>query len=551
MFYTVLSFLFLVVAGGFIAYYGDLTGRRWGKRRVSWFGMRPKHTAILITVITGSMIALLTITALLAVAPAVRNVALRGESAIREYRSLESTYRRDVARYQLELAGRKTELAHATQQLDALNTQLNAVKREHSAVCRELTGLQTEIAESTRKNQKLEARTRDLENKSHSLERTRRELALNIETKREIVSKLSAKVNSLTAQAANAEVINKDLGKQTIALTRQNDALSQSNADLITANDNLTTRNRELKSLGAELARKNEELVASNVTLTKEKEARIRENNALLEAMQEQSRENQNNVLRLYGQLVGARRNASRAEIAQAYFQMRQGEIAIRGGAELARHVIAPHLGKRSVHRILLSLLDNAGVAARGLGASGGRTERAVRIVNKRIITLTGLEDTDENACLNALAENIAGSDTPVVVIAEAVNNTLAGEQALIELSPHSVKRLFEKNDVVASCQIEVDRSLDRVVEQIVQFLKKDVRDAALRAGVLPQIDPRTGANEVGIVGPRELVLLTERIHKLGGPITLTAVASEPLTSADPLKLKFNVRPAQRSAARK
>ena len=57
--WTLLAMLALVITGGFISYFGDLQGRRWGKKRVSWFGMRPKHTAILITSLTGGIIALL------------------------------------------------------------------------------------------------------------------------------------------------------------------------------------------------------------------------------------------------------------------------------------------------------------------------------------------------------------------------------------------------------------------------------------------------------------------------------------------------------------
>ena len=76
MFWTLAILLLLVVTGGFISYYGDLQGRRWGKRRVSWFGMRPKHTAILITSITGSVIALLTVGAVMLAAPNVANVIL-------------------------------------------------------------------------------------------------------------------------------------------------------------------------------------------------------------------------------------------------------------------------------------------------------------------------------------------------------------------------------------------------------------------------------------------------------------------------------------------
>jgi hypothetical protein len=47
---TAFLILLLLALCGFIAYIGDLLGRRFGKKRLSIFGMRPKHTAILLTV---------------------------------------------------------------------------------------------------------------------------------------------------------------------------------------------------------------------------------------------------------------------------------------------------------------------------------------------------------------------------------------------------------------------------------------------------------------------------------------------------------------------
>src|SRR5579862_668895 len=84
MVWTTLALLSLVILGGFISYYGDLQGRRWGKKRVSWFGMRPKHTAILITSLTGAFISLLSVVTLLLIVPPVRAIILHGEHAIEE-----------------------------------------------------------------------------------------------------------------------------------------------------------------------------------------------------------------------------------------------------------------------------------------------------------------------------------------------------------------------------------------------------------------------------------------------------------------------------------
>ena len=47
--------------GGALAYIGDQLGVYWGKKRISVFGLRPKQTAVLISVITGLFITLFTL----------------------------------------------------------------------------------------------------------------------------------------------------------------------------------------------------------------------------------------------------------------------------------------------------------------------------------------------------------------------------------------------------------------------------------------------------------------------------------------------------------
>ncbi len=54
--YSILFIGVLIVLGGLIAYVGDNFGRKIGKRKVSIFGLRPRYTSILITIITGVLI---------------------------------------------------------------------------------------------------------------------------------------------------------------------------------------------------------------------------------------------------------------------------------------------------------------------------------------------------------------------------------------------------------------------------------------------------------------------------------------------------------------
>ena len=51
----------LSIMGGIIAYLGDKIGSRVGKRKIVLFGLRPKYTSIVITILTGISIAVVTL----------------------------------------------------------------------------------------------------------------------------------------------------------------------------------------------------------------------------------------------------------------------------------------------------------------------------------------------------------------------------------------------------------------------------------------------------------------------------------------------------------
>ena len=53
-----LKILFIIaIMGGLIAYMGDKLGTKVGKRKMSLFGLRPKHTSIIVTIVTGLLVA--------------------------------------------------------------------------------------------------------------------------------------------------------------------------------------------------------------------------------------------------------------------------------------------------------------------------------------------------------------------------------------------------------------------------------------------------------------------------------------------------------------
>jgi len=67
----------LVLISGLIAYVGDIVGRRMGRKRVTLFGLRPRHTAIAISVVAGMVITIITLVAAMLVSKDVKDGFLR------------------------------------------------------------------------------------------------------------------------------------------------------------------------------------------------------------------------------------------------------------------------------------------------------------------------------------------------------------------------------------------------------------------------------------------------------------------------------------------
>ena len=106
----------LIVISGLIAVAGDWVGLRTGKKRVTIFGLRPHHTAIFITILTGILIASITIS-ILSVASIDVRTALFGMEELREKLSDLS---HEVQIQNRQLSSTKKDLETRTVQLKEL-----------------------------------------------------------------------------------------------------------------------------------------------------------------------------------------------------------------------------------------------------------------------------------------------------------------------------------------------------------------------------------------------------------------------------------------------
>lgn len=166
--------IIMAIVGGLIAYIADKMGSKIGKKRMSVFGLRPKHTSILLTVLSGMIISTLTIGV----------VTLSSESARTALFGME--------KIQKELKALNEEKSQAS---EALEKAKEKVDQQNSMI----QELDKKIENSTEANSRMEAKLAQV-NESYAA------------AQNEVASLNEAK-NALTGEVKNLE-------KTTAALRR-------------------------------------------------------------------------------------------------------------------------------------------------------------------------------------------------------------------------------------------------------------------------------------------------------------------------------------------
>ena len=121
--YGVFLILVLVITGGAIAFIGDRLGSKIGKKRLSLFGLRPRHTSIIITILTGICITTLTFGVMAAASENVRTALFGMEKlnqSMRDTQSKLTAASGELADAQAEQQRTQSDLKAAEQDLDAL-----------------------------------------------------------------------------------------------------------------------------------------------------------------------------------------------------------------------------------------------------------------------------------------------------------------------------------------------------------------------------------------------------------------------------------------------
>lgn len=172
MFIGVSIFLVLMVMGGLIAYLGDKIGSKVGKKRMTLFGLRPKYTSIIVTIISGTLISFLTVAVMAVVNENVR-VALFGlnklyaemeqlnqeiadkNKALDEGKALLAKRTQEVADMERRTGEISSELQQVEAQRSYAESQLYVVRRAYEEAQKDVRASAEEIKELENTKQEL------------------------------------------------------------------------------------------------------------------------------------------------------------------------------------------------------------------------------------------------------------------------------------------------------------------------------------------------------------------------------------------------------------
>jgi uncharacterized protein (DUF3084 family) len=218
-----LLILALLVLGGVLSTLGDRLGSTVGKARLSLFNLRPRDTAVLITVLTGSLISAVSLGLMLLVSQQLR-VGLfqldQIQARLQESRSaLQSS--------QLELRRRRAELERARQ------VRIQAERSRDQALISQRHARQ-QLRDAEQKVDSLRQALQPLQQQRTRLELERERLSRDVRGRDAEIRRTEAELASVRSRIAAGEKELKSLESNVIAL-RRGDVVIASGQPLATA----------------------------------------------------------------------------------------------------------------------------------------------------------------------------------------------------------------------------------------------------------------------------------------------------------------------------
>jgi uncharacterized protein (DUF3084 family) len=472
----------ILILGGVIATVGDRIGTRVGKARLSLFNLRPRKTAVLISILTGSLISGTTLALLFGLSSQLRKGVFEYDATRKKLRDIRS-----------ELTQTKTERQQLEQQRDAAQVQQRDARRNLGVIVTQLKTAQAKQTTTQAELDRVAGRANQLRTEAERLLAQQRTL---VSQRDQVLTQINLRNQDITRKSAVIRSREAEIAQQDRDLSRQSTELTQRDRQLLAQRQIVQDGEGKLK-----------ELIAQKTTLDR----------SIAAQQQELQRVQQD--LNLFQTGLD---------------QVRKGKIVLRRGEVISTRVVRVAQSElvgvaidqilREANDQVLNLLEE--VARQELLARNGSLDplTPVRIDRSRQLI------RPDPLAIDRLSQDLANGRDYVVRFVAAQNylESDRGVPVLIEATPNVV--IFPKGTTIATTALPANSSREQA-QQGVTLLVESARYRTIRAGVL-------GDNfTIGDGRFKSFATFVDSIQGSGQALTLQAIARDLVPTAGPTRI--------------
>lgn len=184
--------IILAIIGGIVAFVGDKIGSKVGKKRLSIFGLRPYHTSIIMTIVTGIVIVAVTITTLATLSTDVHTALFDMQKIRAEIGSLNIENQKAIQ-----------EVSNKNEKIKQLDAKIEEATKSVVAIQKTNDELKAILKKNKAKNLATERKLQKTKNEVASLNRSKENLKLVAENLTATIEKSKKEISDLEESTNN------------------------------------------------------------------------------------------------------------------------------------------------------------------------------------------------------------------------------------------------------------------------------------------------------------------------------------------------------------
>lgn len=488
----------MVLAGGLVALIADKLGRTLGKKRLTLFGMRPRHTATAITVFAGMLIPLLTVIFVAVLSKATRDWLVEGPHALEqrdELRKENKALEEQKEQTSKEIQGMQKGLNDGQQKLREVNEKYARVNEDFKKLRLHASQLTSQI--------------NNYQSQILAMRRTLLTADLDVKKARANVTTLTARYGTLNKSYETLQGIYKEVDRQRQQANAEQEKLSAENEQLGNLNTSLKAKNdkasADLRETNTQLATAQSNLEFASLQLDQLK-ALLAENKKYLQWADD----NVNNT--------------------------RRKRQIFTVGEELTRIMVPAKSNANTARGLYVNLMKKVQAIAMGRGALPNRNPAAAILFIRPGDKGQDVTPDDQQ---ETIIRGMTNSDVDLVVIAVCELNVYDGESVPVGIVPYNDPVIYKRDGKIAETMINGNVAEELIVQHLSDFLTTTVKPKALADGMIPVAGQQESFGNVSL---GDLIRQARAIKDKARPVRVTALADVDTRAGDPLRLHFKVR---------